>query len=95
MIVADALLGMSAAAMLLASFALLRLRGAYDRLHCVGFATLTGPSLAAGALIAAEGLSDLAAKAVLTFLIAAATGAVLTHATGRAFRRRQERRGQT
>jgi multisubunit Na+/H+ antiporter MnhG subunit len=93
-IAAAILLALSVGAMGLSCIGLVLLRDVYDRLHCVGFATLVGTAGIAASLLTAQGLSALAIKGLLVFLLAAAIGAVLTHACGRAFRMREER-GET
>lgn len=94
-IAAAVLLSTGVAAMLLSCLGLVLLRDVYDRLHCVGFATLTGTFFVAAALFVGKGLASLPVKAALVFLFAAAIGAVLTHAAGRSFRLREERHEDT
>jgi multisubunit Na+/H+ antiporter MnhG subunit len=94
-IAAAVLLALGIGAMGLSCIGLVLLRDVFDRLHCVGFATLAGTAGVAASLVTAQGLSALAVKALLVFLLAAAIGAVLTHACGRAFRMREERRETT
>lgn len=67
-----------------------RLGSAYDRLHCVTFAAVTGGFFVIMAAFVADGISDRALKILLFFLLTLANGAAVTHATGRAVMRRTE-----
>jgi multicomponent Na+:H+ antiporter subunit G len=78
----------------LAAAGFLRLRGALDRLHCVSFLAATGGIAVAAAAFVADGLSARALKTLLLAVLLLATGAALTHASGRALVLRQEGRNR-
>ncbi len=89
MSLAAALLAAAVLAAWLAALALLRLRGALDRLHALGFFNLAAGAFAAAAVWAHDGASARAGKVLILVLVALATGSVLIHATARALHRRR------
>ncbi len=72
----------------IAYLGVLAMRGAYDRLHFANAASLGAPCLAL-AILAREGFSLIANKALLAALIMLVTSPVLTHVTARAVRIRE------
>lgn len=63
---------------------------AFDRLHATTSATIFAPGLVAVGLVASEGIgSGVSIRGILTALVLAGTGPILSHATARAQRLRQ------
>lgn len=80
----DILLAVVVLAAWLGCAGFLRLRTPLDRMHCVAFVNATaGVSLTVAAFVS-DGASDRALKILLLTGIGLLTGAVLSHATGRA-----------
>lgn len=67
----------------------LRMRGAYNRLHFLGPATLLGPGLIAAAVLADGASAAASVKAVLLAVILLVMGPVTSHALARAARVRE------
>lgn len=77
----------------LAAFGLLRLPGAFARLHCVSFLGAAGGICFTAAVLVDRGGNSLGFKALATTILLLLTGAVFVHASGRALRLRQQARG--
>jgi multisubunit Na+/H+ antiporter MnhG subunit len=86
----DALLFLTVAASWLGTIGLLMPRSAYDRLHAVGFASVTTGLLGMAAIIVQQPLASSALKAVIIAAVSIVGGTVLAHAIGRALRIRDE-----
>jgi multicomponent Na+:H+ antiporter subunit G len=67
----------------------LRMRGAYNRLHFLGPATLLGPGLIAAAVLVDGASAEASVKAVLLAMILLVMGPVTSHALARAARVRE------
>ena len=67
----------------------LRMRGAYNRLHFLGPASLLGPGLIAGAVLVDGASAEASVKAVLLAVILLIMGPVTSHALARAARVRE------
>jgi multicomponent Na+:H+ antiporter subunit G len=87
-----ALLALGIAALWLGAFGLLRLPNAFARLHCIGFAGAAGSFCFTTAVLIDRGGGPLGLKSLAVGILLLLTGAVATHATGRALRLRQEAR---
>ncbi len=88
----DALLALAVLGAWLGCAAFARLRTPLDRMHCAGFVnwiTLVGITAAA---FVADGASNRAFKLLLVTLVSIVSGAVLSHATGRALAMRDAAR---
>lgn len=88
-IAVDVLLGLCVASCWLGAAAFLRLRDAYDRLHCVGFVGIVGGLFLTVAILVGESFSSFGIKTIAIAVLLLAVNALLTHATGRAFRIRE------
>lgn len=86
----DALLALAVATSWLGCAALLLLPTPYDRLHAAAYVSLSAGFFVTLALIASHPISPLALKAVIIYAALVVTGAILTHAIGRAMRLRDE-----
>jgi multicomponent Na+:H+ antiporter subunit G len=86
----DVLLGLGVAAILLSTLGVLVMRDALDRLHFTAPASTLAPVCFAAAVLIEEPLSAAGVKAVLVALIIVVTTPVLSHATARAARIREE-----
>jgi monovalent cation/proton antiporter MnhG/PhaG subunit len=86
----DVLLGLGVAAIVLSTLGVLVMRDALDRLHFTAPAATLAPVCFAAAVLVEEPLSSAGIKAVLVALVIVATTPVLSHATARAARIRQE-----
>lgn len=86
----DTLLAAAIAASWLGTLALLRLHGAYARLHAAGYVGVVAGTLAVAAVVVADPLSTLALKAVLMLAAMLVGGAVTIHALARALHERAE-----
>ncbi len=75
----------------LAAFGLLHLRDTFSRLHCVGLAAAGGGACFVAAVLTDRGAGTLGLKTVLGYAVLLLTGAVGTHACGRALRLRRQR----
>jgi multicomponent Na+:H+ antiporter subunit G len=86
----DVLLGLGVAAILLSTVGVLVMRDALDRLHFTAPAATLAPVCFAAAVLVEEPLSSSGVKAVLVALVIVVTTPVLSHATARAARIRDE-----
>jgi multicomponent Na+:H+ antiporter subunit G len=91
-VVVAVLLGIGVASILLSCTGVLLMRDALDRLHFTAPASTIAPVCLAAAVLVEEPLSSAGIKAVLVAVLIVVTTPVLTHATARAFRIRQEGR---
>jgi multicomponent Na+:H+ antiporter subunit G len=89
-IVVDVLLGLGVASIGLSTLGVLVMRDALDRLHFTAPAATLAPVCFAAAVLVEEPLSSAAVKAVLVALVIVVTTPVLSHATARAARIREE-----
>jgi len=89
-LVVDALLALGVASVLLSTLGVLVMRDALDRLHFTGPAATIAPISFAVAVLVEEPLSSAGIKSVLVAVLVAATTPVLSHATARALRIREE-----
>ncbi|HEY0517904.1 MAG TPA: monovalent cation/H(+) antiporter subunit G [Ilumatobacteraceae bacterium] len=89
-IVVDVLLALGVTVQVLACIGVLVMRDAYQRLHYAAAATTLGPVAIAAAIVVREALAETGLEAILTAAVLLAGGAVLTHATGRAARIRED-----
>lgn len=85
-----ALLTIGVVVQLAACVGVLTMRNAYDRLHFAAAATTVGPVAIAAAVVVHESLAEAGLKAVFTAAMLLTGGALLTHATGRAARIRED-----
>jgi multicomponent Na+:H+ antiporter subunit G len=88
--IVDALLALAVLACWLGAAGFLRLRSAYDRLHCVTFVNAAAGAAILGAALAADGLSARVGKIAVLVALSLGVGAALAHASGRALRRRAQ-----
>lgn len=88
----DGLLLLGVLASWLGTLALFRLRTPYQRLHCVAFVTVVGGFSFCLAVLLTHPGSPLGWKTVFLLLILPCAGAVVSHATGRAFLLRESSR---
>lgn len=86
----DVLIGIGVAVELISYLGILLARTPYDRLHYLVPATAVGPPFVVAALVIDEGLSSGTVKAVMTGLILVLLSPVLSHATARAIRIREQ-----
>lgn len=86
------LLGIGVAAILLSALGMLVMRDAFDRLHFTGPASTIAPLCFAAAVLVEEPLSSAGVKAVIVAVLIAVTTPVLSHATARAMRIREQGR---
>ena len=86
-----ALLAAAVCAEMLCCAGMIAMRGALDRLHYVSAAMILGPLPLAAAIIIEEGLSSSGVKTMLTVLLLALIGPVMTHATANAIHRARSR----
>lgn len=84
MIAISLLLALTVLTLWLAVWGFARLPTAYDRLHCTSFAAVAAGSSLAILGFVADGASDRAFKILLLAVLMVASGAAMTHATGRA-----------
>ena len=89
-IAVDVLLGLGVAAILLSTLGVLVMREALDRLHFPAPACTLAPVCFAAAVLVEEPLSAAGVKAVLVALVIVLTTPVLSHATARAVRIRDQ-----
>ena len=89
-IAVDVLLGVGVASILLSTLGVLFMRDALDRLHFTAPASTLAPVCLAAAVLVEEPLSSAAVKAVLVAAAIVLTTPVLSHATARAARIREE-----
>lgn len=89
-IAVDVLLGLGVVVVLLSTLGVLVMRDALDRLHFTAPAGTFAPVFFAAAVLVEEPLSSAGVKAVLVALVIVATTPVLSHATARAARIREE-----
>jgi multicomponent Na+:H+ antiporter subunit G len=90
-IAAAILLGIGVVASLLSCLGILVMRSAYDRLHYLAALGTVGPVAVVAAVLVEEGFSSGGLKALIVLAVILVTGPVLTHATARAARIREER----
>lgn len=83
-VLAAGLLALGVGVVLLCCLGLLVLHDSYDRLHCLGPASLLGPVFLAAAILLTEGWQAAGIKAIATSLVLILIGPVLTHATAQA-----------
>ena len=83
------LLAAAVAVQWLCCLGVLRMRGAYNRLHFLGPASLLGPGLIAGAVLVDGASAEGSVKAVLLAVILLTMGPVVSHALARAARVRE------
>jgi multicomponent Na+:H+ antiporter subunit G len=88
-VLAGVLLAAAVAVQWLCCLGVLRMRGAYNRLHFLGPATLLGPGLIAAAVLADGASAEASVKAVLLAVILLIMGPVTSHALARAARVRE------
>lgn len=81
--VVAALLTVGVGLELLCSLGVLAMRGAFDRLHYTGPASL-GAALISAAIVVREGFSTIGIKAALVAVFLLISSPILVHATGRA-----------
>jgi monovalent cation/proton antiporter MnhG/PhaG subunit len=86
----DALLAAAVAASWLGTVALLRLEGAYARLHAASYVGVVCGTLIVAAVVIADPLSALTMKALLMLAAMIVGGAVAIHSLARAMRERGE-----
>lgn len=86
-----ALVALGVAVLAFACLGVLLMRDALARLHYVSVGVLA-VALVAAAVVARDGASLIAVKAVLVAVFVAATSPILAHATARALHVRRERR---
>jgi monovalent cation/proton antiporter MnhG/PhaG subunit len=91
-VVVAILLGIGVASILVSCIGVLVMRDALDRLHFTAPASTIAPVCLAAAVLVEEPLSSAGVKAVLVALLIVLTTPVLTHATARAARIREEGR---
>jgi multicomponent Na+:H+ antiporter subunit G len=89
-VIAGILLFAGVGVALLCCIALPLLRGPFNKLHLVGPASTIAPVLIAAAVVVEDGWAITSIKAVLVAVILLAVSPILTHATARAARRREE-----
>jgi len=89
-VVVDVLLAIGVMVQVLACVGVLVMRDAYQRLPYAAAATTRGPVAIAAAIVVREALAETGLEATLTAAVLLASGALLTHATGRAGRIRQD-----
>ena len=82
---------LTVAAAWLSGLALMRLPRALDRLHAIAFLNAAAGVLVAVAALAADGVSGRSLKILFMMLALLASGAVLSHAAGRALLLREGR----
>jgi multisubunit Na+/H+ antiporter MnhG subunit len=85
----DGLLLLGVVASWLGTAGLFRLATPYQRIHCVGFVTLVAGFCFAAAVFVTHPLSPLGWKAAFILVVLLCSGAVVSHATGRALAVRQ------
>ena len=86
----DVLVGLGVACELVCCAGLLAGRTVFDRLHYTGAATTLGPFLIAAAILVAEGWTAAGINALLAAILLLVLNGVLTHATARVARIRQQ-----
>ena len=86
----DVLLGLAVAIVLGASFGVLLMRDAYQKLHFVTPAALVAPVLVALAVLVQMGLQENTGETCLALFFMAIAGPYLSHATMRAIRVREK-----
>jgi multicomponent Na+:H+ antiporter subunit G len=86
------LLGVGVAALVVSALGVLVMREALDRLHFTGPASTIAPVCFAAAVLVEEPLSSAGVKAVLVAALIVVTTPVLSHATARAARIREDGR---
>jgi multicomponent Na+:H+ antiporter subunit G len=89
-VVVDVLLGLGVASILMSALGVLVMRDALDRLHFTTPAATLAPVCFAVAVLVEEPLSSAGVKAVLVALVIVLTTPVLSHATARAVRIRDQ-----
>jgi monovalent cation/proton antiporter MnhG/PhaG subunit len=89
-VVVDVLLGLGVLSILFSVLGVVVMRDALDRLHFTAPAALFAPVLFAVAVLVEEPFSSAGVKAVLVALVSVVTTPVLSHATARAARIRDE-----
>ena len=89
-ICADILLGLAVAVVLGASFGVLLMRDAYQKLHFVTPAALVAPVLVALAVLIQAGLVENSGETCLALVVMVIAGPYLSHATMRAIRVREQ-----
>jgi monovalent cation/proton antiporter MnhG/PhaG subunit len=89
-VVVDVLLGLGVASILMSTLGVLVMRNALDRLHFTAPAATLAPICFAVAVLVEEPLSSAGVKAVLVALVIVLTTPVLSHATARAVRIRDQ-----
>jgi monovalent cation/proton antiporter MnhG/PhaG subunit len=88
-VLVDVLLAAAVAVLWLCCLGVLRMRGAYNRLHFLGPASLLGPGLIAGAVLVDGASAGASIKSVLLAVILLTMGPVTSHALARAARVRE------
>lgn len=85
----DALVLIALAAAWLGVVGFARLKTPLDRVHCVSFVNVAAGAMLCGAALCVDGVSDRALKIVMIFVVNIASGAVVSHLTGRAAMQRE------
>ena len=85
-----ALLGLAVLGSWLGAFGFLRLRSAFDRLHCIAFVNVAGGVPLLLAAFVADGASTRAFKLLALIVIALVGGSATNHALARAILTRQK-----
>lgn len=88
----DVLLGLSVLAAWLGTAAFIRLRTPFERLHVVTFLNVTAIGTVMAVAFAADGISSRSLKCAVIWAATLASGALVSHVTGRALHLREGER---